>query len=134
MPARILWRVKVPWTPIGAEQTASGYEVAWKVTGGDQYTVWNTDSNGNYVSNIGVVSATSSTLQSLETSFNQDLNGDGHIGPVGSPSATAIAWSLKTFVNTANDDTFKFSADVAASSKLDNFPSDTENPFASGCE
>ena len=25
------------WTPIGAEQTASGYEVAWKVTGADQY-------------------------------------------------------------------------------------------------
>ena len=39
------------WTPIGAEQTASGYEVAWKVTGADQYTVWNTDSSGNYISN-----------------------------------------------------------------------------------
>src|SRR5207249_2122565 len=30
------------WAPIGAEQTATGYEVAWKVTGADQYTVWNT--------------------------------------------------------------------------------------------
>ena len=38
------------WAPIGAEQTASGYEVAWKVTGADQYTVWNTDSSGNYLS------------------------------------------------------------------------------------
>ena len=38
------------WTPIGAEQTASGYEVAWKITGADQYTVWNTDSSGNYIS------------------------------------------------------------------------------------
>ena len=28
------------WTPIGVEQTASGYEVAWKVTGSDQYGVW----------------------------------------------------------------------------------------------
>ncbi|MBR0846095.1 M10 family metallopeptidase C-terminal domain-containing protein, partial [Bradyrhizobium liaoningense] len=28
------------WTPIGAEQTASGYEVAWKYTGLDQYLVW----------------------------------------------------------------------------------------------
>src|SRR2546430_1214904 len=27
------------WTPIGAEQTATGYEVAWKVTGADQYSV-----------------------------------------------------------------------------------------------
>ena len=25
------------WVPIGAEQTASGYEVAWKVTGADKY-------------------------------------------------------------------------------------------------
>src|SRR5436190_1541491 len=32
------------WAPIGAEQTTSGYEVAWKVTAADQYTVWNTDS------------------------------------------------------------------------------------------
>src|ERR1700728_1881072 len=30
------------WVPIGAEQTANGYEVAWKVTGADQFTVWNT--------------------------------------------------------------------------------------------
>src|SRR5450631_2890960 len=28
------------WTPIGAEQTASGYDVAWKVPGTDQYTAW----------------------------------------------------------------------------------------------
>ena len=69
------------WAPIGAEQTASGYEVAWKVTGADQYTVWNTDSSGNYISNIvGVVSGTSTALESLETSFHQDLNGDGMIG------------------------------------------------------
>ena len=71
------------WTPIGAEQTASGYEVAWKVTGADQYTVWNTDSSGNYhLRYIGAVSGTSSALESLETSFHQDLNGDGVIGRV----------------------------------------------------
>ena len=38
------------WTPIGAEQTASGYEVALKVPGADQYTVWFTDNSGNYLS------------------------------------------------------------------------------------
>ena len=68
------------WTPIGAEQTATGYEVAWKIPGTDQYTVWTTDSNGNYLSNIGHVSGTSAALESLETSFHQDLNGDGVIG------------------------------------------------------
>ena len=61
------------------------YEVAWKVTGADQYSVWNTDSSGNYISNsIGVVSGTSTALESLETSFHQDLNGDGVIGIPGS--------------------------------------------------
>ena len=69
------------WAPIGAEQTANGYEVAWKLAGADQYTVWNTDSSGNYISDtIGVVSGASYALQSLETSFHQDLNGDGQIG------------------------------------------------------
>jgi serralysin len=70
------------WTPIGAEQTASGYEVAWKIPGADQYTVWNTDSSGRFLSdNIGVISGNSLALQQLETSFHQDLNGDGVVGP-----------------------------------------------------
>src|ERR1019366_3776154 len=78
------------WTPIGVEQTIGGYEVAWKNAGAGQYTVWNTDSSGNYISNaIGVVSGTSATLESLETSFHQDLNGDGVIG-VPSPTTTVI--------------------------------------------
>src|SRR5258706_166232 len=51
------------WTPIGAEQTATGYEVAWKVTGTDQYGVWNTDNGGNYTSSaIGVVPGSSTAL------------------------------------------------------------------------
>ena len=67
--------------PIGAEQTASGYEVAWKLPGADQYSVWVTDNNGNYLSNtLTSVSGTSAALQSIETSFHQDLNGDGTIG------------------------------------------------------
>ena len=69
------------WTPIGAEKTATGYEVAWKAAGTNQYTVWNTDNNGNYVSNIGVVSGNSPILQAFENSFHQDLNGDGRISP-----------------------------------------------------
>ena len=71
------------WTEIGAEVTGSGYEVAWKIPGADQYTVWFTDSSGNYVSNaVGSVSGSSAAFESFETSFHQDLNGDGVIGPV----------------------------------------------------
>ena len=51
------------WAPIGAEKTATGYEVAWKDASTGQYTAWNTDNNGNYVSNVsgltGYVSGTS---------------------------------------------------------------------------
>ena len=70
------------WTPIGAVQVAGGgYDVAWKITGTGQYTVWSTDSNGNYlVEFIGAVSGNSTALESLETTFHQDLNGDGVIG------------------------------------------------------
>ena len=104
------------WAPIGTEQTATGYEIAWKITGADDYTIWNTDSNGNYVSNaVGVVSGSSAALESLETSFHQDLNGDGVIGvpaaTSGSPSGLA---PQAAFVTTASNDTFVFRPGVGA--------------------
>jgi serralysin len=69
------------WTPIGAEQTASGYDVACKMTGVDQYAVWATDSSGSYLSNVvGVGSGSSSAFESLESIFHQDLNEGGVIG------------------------------------------------------
>jgi hypothetical protein len=78
-----------PWHPIGAVQTASGYDIAWKL-GTDQYSVWATDSNGNYVSNlITVAPAASAALQGLEPTFGQDLNGDGTIGVIGAAGSTS---------------------------------------------
>jgi len=78
------------WVPIGAEQTASGYEVAWKITGVDQYTVWYTDNSGNYLSSaFNSASGTSAALVSFEPSFQQDLNGDGFIGPP--PSSPTVS-------------------------------------------
>src|SRR5262249_35137106 len=69
------------WNPIGAVQTASGYDVAWRNTVTRQYTLWTTDSNGNYTGNlIGAVAGNSYALESLEPLFNQDLNGDGVTG------------------------------------------------------
>ncbi len=78
-----------PWTagtfggyaPIGAEATANGYEVAFKLAGANIYTVWNTDTNGNITNDtLGSVAGNNPTLEGLETSFGQDLNGDGYIG------------------------------------------------------
>jgi microcystin-dependent protein len=68
------------WTPIGAEKTASGYEVAWKNGGAGQYLVWNTDSAANWLSTSAVMSGSSPALQAFETTFQQDLNLDGVIG------------------------------------------------------
>ena len=68
--------------PIGAEQTATGYEIAWKDQAADQYGLWYTDDSGNYIYNSGVVSGTSTSLASIEVRFHQDLNGDATIGPV----------------------------------------------------
>jgi hypothetical protein len=86
------------WTPIGAVQTASGYDVAWKNGGADQYTVWTTDNNGNFLSYNGVLPGGDFALEALESTFNQDLNGDGTIGLTrrviqtdGSTSLTAVA-------------------------------------------
>jgi 20S proteasome alpha/beta subunit len=70
-----------PWAAIGVEQIAGGYEVAWHNTATNVYTVWNTDSSGNWSSSpITNVSGSSTALKSIETSFQQDLNGDGVIG------------------------------------------------------
>ncbi|MDD1556391.1 protease [Bradyrhizobium sp. WBAH23] len=68
------------WAPIAAEQVSSGYEVAWRIPGTDQFTIWTTDNNGNFASNTGAIAGTSATLQQAETVFHQDLNGDGTIG------------------------------------------------------
>ncbi len=88
------------WTPIGAEKTASGYEVAWSMPGADEYAVWNTDASGNYTSHAtGVLSGASYALENLELSFGEDLNGDGTIGPTTATIATNGATTLAQVAN-----------------------------------
>jgi len=43
----------------------------------DRYTIWSTDSSGNYLSNGAVLAGSDSALTTLEASFQQDLNGNG---------------------------------------------------------
>jgi hypothetical protein len=97
--------------------------------------VWNTDSSGNFVSDtIGIVSGASTALESLETSFHQDLNGDGTIGPVASSAlaqaatinATAspndtnsAAQSIFQKFGGAGNDTFVFRPNARADAILD---------------
>src|SRR5262249_53195785 len=75
----------------------------------DDYTLWATDNNGNKLSSlIGEVSGSDPTLQAAETLFQQDLNGDGHLGvtliqgggqPLGTPIETIGATILATSAN-----------------------------------
>ncbi len=69
------------WAPIGVEKTSTGFEVALFNASSDLYTIWNTDSSGNVLSaSLSGVSGTNTALESIETSFHQDLNGDNNIG------------------------------------------------------
>jgi Tryptophan-rich Synechocystis species C-terminal domain/Leishmanolysin len=68
------------WTPLGAEWTGNGYQIAWKMGAADQYTVWTTDIGGNYVSQTAGMFGSSSGLEAYESNLQQDFNGDGLIG------------------------------------------------------
>ena len=121
------------WAPIGAAQVAGGnYDVAWHDPGTGLYTVWSTDSNGNYLSNlIPAGPGNSIALESLETTFNQDLNGDGTIGI---PPATVSAVSASTLaVVSQSNDTFSFrqviGAEIATANAVS--PVDIGSLFAS---
>ena len=76
------------------------------VAGTDLYTVWNTDSSGNFVSNgTGgvIVSGSSSVLKSLEPSFQQDLNGDGLIGSAAAPKTVIESFGSTSLVQVGNN-------------------------------
>ena len=79
------------WTPLGVEPITNGYELAWHNTVTGLYTIWSTDSQGNYIANTYMPgSGTSATFENLEVSFQQDLNGDGVIGVPLSTISTVI--------------------------------------------
>ena len=69
------------YTPIAAEATASGYQVAWKNGALDEYIVWNIDGSGNWLSQ-GPLSGASPALKAFENTFNQDLNLNGVVGAI----------------------------------------------------
>jgi 20S proteasome alpha/beta subunit len=116
-----------PYVPMAVEQTAGGYEVAWKLAGSNQFSIWSTDSSGNFLS-FNALSGTSTALESLETSFQQDLNGDHVIGVPAAPGPAP-----QTPVGAVTNDGFVFPPSVVASTGradmawLDGFSSSGSN-------
>ncbi|WP_426616200.1 hypothetical protein [Bradyrhizobium sp. McL0616] len=91
------------WVVIGAEQTATGYDVAWRYGSANNYAVWSTDSSGRYLSTLlDSVPGTNASLEALETTFHQDLNGDGTIG-VPAVASTTIEASGSTKLVVSGD-------------------------------
>jgi 20S proteasome alpha/beta subunit len=123
------------WAGIGAVQTSTGYDVAWKNVATNQYAVWTTDSSGNFVSSTGAIAGTSTTLEAYENTFRQDLNGDGIIGippaPVGS-STSSSAVSPAVSVKVASNDTFVFGWSSGASDIASNPPMMGHDGFVVG--
>ncbi|MDF0518084.1 M10 family metallopeptidase C-terminal domain-containing protein [Bradyrhizobium yuanmingense] len=72
------------WSVIGAEKVSGGgYDVVWKNSANAHYSVWSTDSNGNFLTTIAAapeVLGSDPSLQALEPTLQQDINGDGTIG------------------------------------------------------
>jgi hypothetical protein len=80
------------WTVLGAEAVSGGYDVAWKNISTGLYNIWGTDSGGNYIKDLlAGASPSSAALESFETTFHQDLNGDGTVGPFPTSPATSQA-------------------------------------------
>jgi serralysin len=101
------------WAPIGAVQATSGYDVAWKNASTGQYTVWTTDGSGNHLTDTAPMLGSSSALESFETIFHQDLNGDGTVGIPASTNSSNV--SQGSVVTVVNNDTFMFATHAGTS-------------------
>ena len=95
------------WSVIAAEQVSGGgYDVVWKDSSNGHYSVWSTDSSGNFVTTLAAapeVLGTDSSLQALEPTLQQDLNGDGTIGvPAAAPVTVEALGSTSVVVSGGN--------------------------------
>ncbi|AWM08739.1 M10 family metallopeptidase C-terminal domain-containing protein [Bradyrhizobium symbiodeficiens] len=90
------------WSVIGVEQVSGGgYDAVWKDSASGQYSVWSTDSNGNFLTTLGSAPqmlGTDPSLKALEATLQQDLNGDGITGVPAASSTTIEAYGSTRLV------------------------------------
>lgn len=78
-----------------AVSVSNGFDVAFRSASSGNFVVWNVDSSGAFIKLVtGVVGANSYQIESLETVFNRDLNGDGTIGVTTKALGTANGTTL----------------------------------------
>ena len=126
-------------TPIAAEILPSGgYEIAWVNTDPDGngdgappiYTIWYTDATGNYVSTqLGNATASSIPLQEFESSFHQDLNGDGTIGLAGTVIESV---GTTTLIKVGTSYVLEGSDGTGPVLKIGGIPADDTSPLLPG--
>ena len=77
--------------------------------------MWSTDSSGNYTSLIIYgASGNSAALESLETTFHQDLNGNGTVGIHSAPAPANPSQSSAIVMGQPGNDKFVFSPNLGA--------------------
>jgi hypothetical protein len=89
------------------------------------YTVWTTDSSGNYIGSTAHLSGTSIALEPFETSFHQDLNGDGVID-----TPTTVIEAAGSIVLTLSHMTQAATIDAGATLELTGADSDQSHSVA----
>jgi serralysin len=112
------------WAPIGAEQIAGGYNVAWKDVATNQYSIWTTDSSGNFITSTGAVAGTIAAVETCETTLHQDLNSDGVIGiPAAQASSDTPSGAVSQPISVvvASNDTFVFGRGDGAAANAGKF-------------
>ncbi len=116
------------WAPVAAEQTTSGYDVAFENASTGLFNIWSTDSDGNYITNlVSGVSGNSSALEGFETIFHQDLNGDGTIGVV-AHSSSVISMAVAATTGSKANDNFVFHPALGQQPPASPAPSGTITP------
>ena len=108
------------WSPVSAEKTASGYMVAWKMAGADQYSIWTTDNTGNHISST-LGAGSSAVVISAETVLQQDLNSNGTIGSAAPPAGNAASGAAanETSLGIGGNDSFVFAANLVNNAETD---------------
>ena len=68
------------WETVAVENIGGQNQLLWKSASTNSISLWNLDSNWNFLSSAGVIPLNSGSTLIQETNFGLDINGDGFVG------------------------------------------------------